>query len=81
LARVIHERRAEHGFLLTAWVFLPDHRHAILCPPYPLTISTAMGSVKDGATKRVGTVNAVLTMGFSHACVQSATARLGRGAR
>ena len=25
LAAVIDERRAEHGFLLTAWVFLPDH--------------------------------------------------------
>ncbi len=23
LARVIHERREEHGFLLSAWVFLP----------------------------------------------------------
>jgi REP element-mobilizing transposase RayT len=25
LARVIHERREEHAFLLSAWVFLPDH--------------------------------------------------------
>ncbi len=25
LARVIHERRDEHGFLLSARVFLPDH--------------------------------------------------------
>ena len=24
LARVIDERRQKHGFLLTAWVFLPD---------------------------------------------------------
>jgi REP element-mobilizing transposase RayT len=53
LTRVIHERRAEHGFLLTAWVFLPEHWHAILHPPYPLTISTAMESIKDGATKRI----------------------------
>jgi len=29
LAKVIHERPAEQGFLLTAWVFLPDHWHAI----------------------------------------------------
>jgi len=27
LARVIDERRAEHGFLLTAWVFLSDDEH------------------------------------------------------
>jgi REP element-mobilizing transposase RayT len=39
LARVIQERREEHGFLLTAWVFLPDHWHANLYPGYPLTIS------------------------------------------
>ena len=51
LAQVIHERRAEHGFLLTAWVFLPDHWHAIFYPPYPLTISRVMESIKVGATK------------------------------
>jgi putative transposase len=51
LAQVIHERRAEHGFLLTAWVFLPDHWHAILYPSYPLTISRVIESIKVGATK------------------------------
>jgi hypothetical protein len=25
LAGVIEARRAQHGFFLTAWVFLPDH--------------------------------------------------------
>src|SRR5579863_916824 len=25
LAQVMRERRKRHGFLLTAWVFLPDH--------------------------------------------------------
>ncbi len=53
LAQVIRERRDEHQFLLTAWVFLPDHWHAIFYPPYPLTISRVMESIKDGATKRV----------------------------
>jgi putative transposase len=53
LARVIDERRHEHGFLLTAWVFLPDHWHAIFYPPHPLTISTVMESIKDSATKRI----------------------------
>ncbi|MFZ0964726.1 MAG: transposase [Terriglobia bacterium] len=53
LAQVIHERREEHGFLLSAWVLLPDHWHAIICPPYPLTISTVMEAIKGGATKRV----------------------------
>ena len=50
-AQVIHERRAEHGFLPTAWVFLPDHWHAIFYPPYPLTLSRVMESIKVGATK------------------------------
>ena len=53
LARAIHERREEHGFLLSAWVFLPDHGHAIIYPPYPLTICTVMESIKGGATKRI----------------------------
>jgi len=50
---VIHERRKKHGFLLSAWVFLPNHWHAIFYPPYPLTISRVMESIKVGATKRI----------------------------
>ncbi len=53
LAEVMAERRAEHKFLLTAWVFLPDHWHAIFYPPHPLTVSRVMEAVKDGATKRI----------------------------
>jgi putative transposase len=53
LARVLRERREEYHFLLTAWVFLPDHWHAIIFPPYPLTISRAMESIKLGSTHRI----------------------------
>ncbi len=53
LAQVIAERRAEHRFLLTAWVFLPDHWHAIFYPRQPLTISRVMEAIKDGATRRI----------------------------
>ena len=53
LAEVIDKRRAEHGSLLTAWVFLPDHWHAIFYPQHPLTISKVMEAIKDGATKRI----------------------------
>lgn len=42
LARVLRERRKEHGFLLTAWVFLLDHWHAIIYPSFPLTISRVL---------------------------------------
>jgi putative transposase len=53
LAQVVRERREEHGFLLSAWVLLPDHWHAILYPAHPLTISRVLESVKDAATKRI----------------------------
>ena len=51
--RVIGERRRKHGFLLTAWVFLPDHWHAILFPRHPLSISTVVESIKVGSTLRL----------------------------
>ena len=53
LARVIREHCKEHAFLLTAWVFLPDHWHTIFYPRYPLTISGVMESIKVGATKHI----------------------------
>jgi REP element-mobilizing transposase RayT len=53
LARAIHERRRKHGFLVTAWVFLPDHWHAIVFPRHPFTISEVMESIKVSATKRI----------------------------
>jgi putative transposase len=53
LARVVRERREKHKFLLTAWVFLPDHWHAILFPRFPLTISRVMESIKVGSTHRI----------------------------
>jgi REP element-mobilizing transposase RayT len=46
LARVIDARRQAHGFLLTAWVFLPDHWHAVIGLAYPKTISLAMESIR-----------------------------------
>jgi REP-associated tyrosine transposase len=39
--------------LLTAWVFLPDHWHAILYPRFPLTVSRVMESIKVGSTLRI----------------------------
>jgi putative transposase len=53
LAHVIHSCRKRHGFLLTAWVFLPDHWHDILYPHSPLTISNAMESIKVSSTRRI----------------------------
>jgi putative transposase len=53
LARVVRERREKHRFLLTAWVFLPDHWHAILFPRFPITISRVMESIKVGSTLRI----------------------------
>ena len=53
LARVIRERRDEHRFLLTAWVLLPDHWHAIFFPRHPLTISRVLEAIKVGSTLRI----------------------------
>jgi len=53
LARVGRERREKHHFLLTAWVFLPDHWHAIFFPRFPVTISRVMESIKVASTLRI----------------------------
>ena len=53
LARVIEAPREEHGFLLAAWVFLPDHWHAILGPRYPKGLSLVMESVKVSSTRQI----------------------------
>lgn len=53
LARVVRGRREEHHFLLTAWVFLPDHWHAIIFSHYPLSISPVTEAIKVGSTRRI----------------------------
>jgi len=45
LALAIRRARALHPFFLTAWVFLPDHWHAICAPQHRLTISELMKSI------------------------------------
>jgi len=49
LANSLTRMREKHAFLLTAGVFLPDHGHAIIHPSFPLTISTALKSVKTSS--------------------------------
>jgi putative transposase len=53
LARVVRERRQKYHFLLTAWVLLPDHWHAIFFPSFPLTISSVREAIKVGSTHRI----------------------------
>jgi putative transposase len=55
LGRVIAARREKQGFLLTAWVFLPDHWHAILALRHPRTGSQVMESIKVASTRRINT--------------------------
>jgi REP element-mobilizing transposase RayT len=40
------ESRRRMHFLLVGYVVMPDHWHALMWPPFPLTISTMMQSVK-----------------------------------
>ena len=49
LALAFNRARLMHPFLLTAWVFLPDHWHAICAPAYPVTISLVMKSIKTSS--------------------------------
>jgi putative transposase len=53
LARAFNRARALHDFYLTAWVFLPDHWHAICAPPHPMSISLAIKSVKQSSTSGI----------------------------
>ena len=55
LAQVFEARRTEHGFLLTAWVFLPDHWHAIVGVRHPQTISLVLESIKVSSTRQMNT--------------------------
>jgi REP element-mobilizing transposase RayT len=45
LALAFRRARVLHPFFLTAWVFLPDHWHAICAAVYPLTISVVVKSI------------------------------------
>lgn len=53
LAQAFNRARALQPFFLTAWVFLPDHWHAICAPPYPVTISHAVKAVKQSSTMAI----------------------------
>ncbi len=53
LVASIQSRRAAQCFMLTVWVFLPDHWHAILYPRYPATISGGMESIKVSSTRLI----------------------------
>ena len=53
LARAFNRARALHDFYLTAWVFLPDHWHAICAPLYAASISLAIKSVKQSSMSAI----------------------------
>jgi REP-associated tyrosine transposase len=53
LAAAIASTREAFRFLLTAWVFLPDHWHALIFPPFPLTISKVMKVIKSRSTYQI----------------------------
>jgi REP element-mobilizing transposase RayT len=49
LALAFRRARVLHPFFLAAWVFLPDHWHAICAPAYRLTISMVVKSIKTSS--------------------------------
>ncbi|HTV54501.1 MAG TPA: transposase [Terriglobia bacterium] len=50
LVCAFNRARRLQPFWLTAWVFLPDHWHAIFAPRHPVTVSLAMKCVKQSST-------------------------------
>ena len=46
LAIALARMRQKQRFVLTVWVFLPDHWHAIIYPPHPLSSAQAMSAIK-----------------------------------
>ncbi len=50
LARTLARMRLKHGFILTAWVFLPNRWHALIYPPHPVSISRVLQAVKVSST-------------------------------
>src|SRR5262245_32074226 len=46
LAGAVAKARKEQGFWITAWVFLPDHWHAIIYPRQRLAISSVLKTIK-----------------------------------
>ncbi len=46
LAIALARMRQKQRFILTVWVFLPDHWHAIIYPPYPVSLSPVMSAIK-----------------------------------
>jgi len=45
--------RAELGFALCGYVFMPDHWHALLWPTWPLTISLVMQRLKEESSNQI----------------------------
>jgi putative transposase len=53
LSDSIQLARQAHGFLMTAWVFLPDYWHAIFYPRHPLVLSRVMEVIKVKSTRQI----------------------------
>ena len=46
LAGAVPKARKAQGFWIIAWVFLPDHWHAVIYPRQPLEISSVLKTIK-----------------------------------
>ena len=50
---VLHQSRQRLGFLLCGYVLMPDHFHALIWPPFPLTISRVLQDVKSVSSRKL----------------------------
>jgi len=53
ILQVLDNLRRKLKFLLCGYVLMPDHWHALIFPPYPLTISKTMELVKSSSSGRL----------------------------
>ncbi|MGO9273130.1 MAG: hypothetical protein ACLQOO_23330 [Terriglobia bacterium] len=83
LARMRRHYGLPPGFLLTAWVFLPDHWHAIIYPPYPLTILRVFQAVKVSSmiaiNVRLGEVGETHSLRSGQGCGKAGSLRCAQG--
>jgi putative transposase len=53
LIEALEGARRRRGFLLYGYVLMPDHWHALIWTPYPLTISQVIHDVKKVSARRL----------------------------
>jgi putative transposase len=71
LLQTIHHYRAQHKFLLHAYVIMPDHFHVILTPASDVSIEKAVQFIKGGFSFRLKSKTAVWLDSFNESQISN----------